>query len=247
MERQFRRLRLDVEFVTAIDSRQLDKKELNVISDEQAVKNAPHWLRPGSIACTVSHRLCFQKMIESQHRYALILEDDVILNDDLVEVLRNLETQIKTGEVLMLYFQAKKTIVFSETGLSNVHANYNLMYPVNFESLGSSGAYVISLDVAQKLHDNEFPIKSTIDSWGRFIGSGWIKSLRVVIPFAAHSSFVDSAVDYIDPKSMKGRIKNFISVLRLFPFYQMLRLRRKRHWQKSTRYTFTETPSPLQK
>jgi len=247
MERQFKRFGLKAEFVTAIDSRRLDKKQLDAISDTKAVKEAPHWLLPGIIACSASHRLCFQKMIEAQDSYALILEDDVILHKDIVEVLKNLEAQIKTGEVLMLYFQSKKTINFSKAGMNNVNTNHHLMYPVNFEWLGSSGAYLISLDVAKKLYDHEYPIKSCIDSWGRFIASGWIKTLRVLIPFAAHSSLEESAVDYVDPKRLKGKIKKIIATLRLFPFYQFLHWRRKQHWKKSTQYVFTDMPSPLQK
>lgn len=247
MEREFKRLNLAVEFVTAIDARKLNEKELSELSDTESAKIYPNWLRPGIIACSLSHRLCFHKMIESQQSCALILEDDVIFGNDTIEVLKNLETQIKTGEVLLLYFQSFETIKFSETGVSEINANHRLMYPVNFDGIGSSGAYLISLDVAQKLYDYEFPVKTGIDSWGTHIESGWLKSLRVVIPFAASSSLAESAVDYINPKKLKGKIKSFISRLRLFPFYQLLRWNRKRNWMKTTQYVFTKIPSPLQK
>jgi hypothetical protein len=118
---------------------------------------------------------------------------------------------------------------------------------VNIDGIGSAGAYLISLDVAQKLYDYEFPIRTCIDSWGTHIESGWIKSLRVVIPFAASSSFGESAVDYIDPKKLKGKIKSFISLVRLFPFYQLLLWIRKRNWMKTTQYSFTNLTSTLQK
>ena len=35
----------------------------------------PHHLRPGEIACFLSHRFCWQKLVNSNNDWALILED----------------------------------------------------------------------------------------------------------------------------------------------------------------------------
>lgn len=246
MERQFERLKMTVEFITALDAREISAEQMLQMIDLDSVTSAPHWLSPGVIACALSHRLCYKKMMESQQPHALILEDDVILSSDISEVLENMAAQIKVNEVIMLYFQSSKTIRVSESGIFPLTAQHRLMYPVNFENLGSSGAYMISLPAAAQLYDHEFPVKSSADSWGHFIQRGRIKSLRTVMPFAAHSTLEESSVDYVDPKKPAGKIKNLISELRLFPFYQLLRLKRKRNWDNTTRHIFTMETSPLQ-
>jgi len=151
-----------------------------------------------------------------------------VLDKKAVKHLEEMGAAINRGEVMLLYFQSFKTIEFSDSEAKKIDSRYRIMYPVNFESLGSTGGYFIASDAAKKLYDNVLPIKVSADSWGEFIKYGYLKSVRVVIPFAGRSSYSESAIDYVGESSLRGRLKSFISTTKLFPFFQLLKLRRQR-------------------
>ena len=74
---------LDIEFVDAIDGRILRDNELNRLFDcKVSYKKYGRKLNKGEIGCSLSHIKCFEKLAESDDNYALILEDDIsIIND----------------------------------------------------------------------------------------------------------------------------------------------------------------------
>ena len=228
MEHQFDRLGLTVEFIEGVDGRELGEERFKKLTDAHAVKYSPQWITPGAVGCVMSHRICYKKLVESGDAYALILEDDIVLDKKAVKHLEEMGAAINRGEVMLLYFQSFKTIEFSDSEAKKIDSRYRIMYPVNFESLGSTGGYFIASDAAKKLYDNVLPIKVSADSWGEFIKYGYLKSVRVVIPFAGRSSYSESAIDYVGESSLRGRLKSFISTTKLFPFFQLLKLRRQR-------------------
>lgn len=70
---------MDVELVEAVDGRKLKSEEVKDCFDLKKFANR-HFRTPkgGEIGCTLSHRLCYRKLLESEEEFALILEDDVI-------------------------------------------------------------------------------------------------------------------------------------------------------------------------
>jgi glycosyl transferase family 25 len=76
MAGQLDKLKLPYERLTAIDRRGLAASQLAGI-----------YLSPGEIACHLSHRKAWQRLVNSGDETALILEDDVVLSPLLAEVL----------------------------------------------------------------------------------------------------------------------------------------------------------------
>ena len=73
---------LSPEFVIAVDGRKMTKEGQNQkFNIEKFKKNYSREVRPGEIGCTLSHQKCYQKLMDSGEEYALILEDDIVLND----------------------------------------------------------------------------------------------------------------------------------------------------------------------
>lgn len=246
MERQFKKLGLDVEFVEAVEGRELTAEKLERLCDINSIKKNPQWLRPGIVACALSHRLCYEKFLQSTEKVALILEDDVILDFEIHQLIPELESSIKDLEVILLYFQSFKRIEISTVGSEDIGGGFQLFYPVNFQALGSSGAYVISRASAKNIHDTMMPIRYSIDNWVDHIQNGSINTIRLSIPFVAQPIHATSAVDYIDHNSFAGRIKEFISETKIFPLYQLIRLRKERTWRRMTSFSFSPQSSPLQ-
>lgn len=84
------------EFVEAIDGQLIDP---NIESNRRLMNRYAHDLSANEIACAMSHRLVYQKIIESGER-ATILEDDAILNDSFVDCI---DSDID-DHIDMLYF-----------------------------------------------------------------------------------------------------------------------------------------------
>lgn len=75
---------LDVEFVKATDGRELSEQECAALFDSKTcLKHMGRLLNRGEIGCTLSHYICYQTLLDSSHKFALILEDDIAPIRDL--------------------------------------------------------------------------------------------------------------------------------------------------------------------
>ena len=75
---------LKVEFVEAVDGRLYSKEQQQVLFDMKAcVQRNGRIINPGEIGCTLSHRKCYQKVLDSASPYALIFEDDISIVGDM--------------------------------------------------------------------------------------------------------------------------------------------------------------------
>lgn len=73
---------LDVELVSAVYGKELSTTEAESLFDYERFKR--RYFRdpfPAEVGCTLSHRECYRRLLESKEKYALILEDDVCFLD----------------------------------------------------------------------------------------------------------------------------------------------------------------------
>lgn len=80
---------LDVIFKEAFDGRKLSDSELDLIFNQQsAYTSYGRKLKGGEVGCTLSHRACYESIVSNEEKYALILEDDLVLTvKDINEVI----------------------------------------------------------------------------------------------------------------------------------------------------------------
>jgi len=82
---------LDVEFVEAVNGKEFSAQELEQNFDQKkAYEHYGRELRPGEIGCTLSHKKCARLLLESEQKYALFLEDDLIWQTDDLEPVMEL-------------------------------------------------------------------------------------------------------------------------------------------------------------
>lgn len=94
---------LSVEFVEAVDGRVMSVSEQNEKFDSDKFrKRYTKKVRPGEIGCTLSHQKCYRKLIESEERYALILEDDVVVRQNWGTLVPEIENLLDTDEPCIL-------------------------------------------------------------------------------------------------------------------------------------------------
>lgn len=69
---------MDVELVEAVDGRIMSKEDIDRQFDcKRFFFRREREVLPGEIGCTLSHRECYRKLLNSKEEVALILEDDV--------------------------------------------------------------------------------------------------------------------------------------------------------------------------
>lgn len=98
---------LDVELVEAVDGRKLNKEEVdNRFDSKKFVNRYYRTPRRGEIGCTLSHRVCYRKFLETEEKFALILEDDVnfIYPEDLEMLLTDVLTVFKDDKPYLITF-----------------------------------------------------------------------------------------------------------------------------------------------
>ncbi|WP_267523544.1 glycosyltransferase family 25 protein [Campylobacter sp. MG1] len=97
-------LGLNYEIIKAVYGKALSEDEIkqNTYPKEEQLKLFKRTLSLGEIGCAMSHRLCYQKIIEQNLEDAIILEDDAVFDKNLLEFLKYKNEFPKDLELLLL-------------------------------------------------------------------------------------------------------------------------------------------------
>ncbi len=97
MKKQLDAIGVGFERVQAVDGKNLRDDEIERVSPEHIVSKSYHRaLSKAEVACSMSHRKAWQKIVDDDLAFGVVLEDDVELLDNFAEVLRLLES-LPTG------------------------------------------------------------------------------------------------------------------------------------------------------
>lgn len=84
---RLRTLGIEPTFVEGVDGRLLDLDATNVYDSTRHRRWYPRDLSRGEIGCCLAHRKVYERMLDDGCEYALVLEDDAILADDLPQII----------------------------------------------------------------------------------------------------------------------------------------------------------------
>ena len=94
---------LKAEFVDAIDGKLLSGKDINKFySTTKSIKQIGRELAVSEIGCALSHKKIYQKIADEKIDSALILEDDIDFQGDLVDALSILNKLPSNWELVLL-------------------------------------------------------------------------------------------------------------------------------------------------
>jgi|LSQX01.1.fsa_nt_gb glycosyl transferase family 25 len=222
-------LDLDYEIVYGVDGRKLTDQDIEKYADKEAIKRSPHWLNPGAIGCALSHLSIYKKIIDQNLDYAFIVEDDIVLPENIKEIIEFTKLHLKDGEPVLLYYASFKPCSFStHQAILSPEKKYGLYYPMNYSQPITTGAYFLNRKTAKALAGGILPVRVAADAWGYFIKQNIISSLRCVYPLATEIKNFKSSIDYIDHKSLKGRLLDFVNNYKVPVLHQLLSWLRKR-------------------
>lgn len=167
---------LEQEFVEAVDGRLFSQEErAKVFDDKTCYKRYGHDVKGGEVGCTLSHLKCYNKLAQSNEKFALIFEDDIT-------IMRNLNT-LDWGKVAEFMSVDEPRIMF----LSGDYWYWDKKPFTRVFSAVGSYAYLINHAAAEKIV-NEILVPSNLaDDWDVY------KQLGVKL-FAVHPYMVDANI-----------------------------------------------------
>ena len=89
VKEQLDQLGIDFDRISAIDGNTLTAQQENIVNQQKFALECKRQVVKGEIGCALSHRAVWQKMVEENIPYALILEDDVKLKPELVSLVNH--------------------------------------------------------------------------------------------------------------------------------------------------------------
>jgi glycosyl transferase family 25 len=190
MDEQLKQLGVEYQRISAVYGKDLHDTEIAKVYDPQTnLQKYDKKLNLGEIGCYLSHVQCWQMIIEQQLDYALILEDDSILDPALMTVIQHINNLSADWDYIKLCHGRKpkgivKSIVLDE--------RFSLSTCLKLPA--STRGQCVSFAGAQKLLATAYPIARPVDIDIQF----WFeKQLRcfVVRPFPVIGTDLDSDIN----------------------------------------------------
>ncbi|MGB2739694.1 MAG: glycosyltransferase family 25 protein [Cognaticolwellia sp.] len=149
MDQQLSNLGVSYQRISAVKGIDLSANEIEkVYSSKLNQKNFRYNLSLGEIGCYMSHRKIWQKMVEQNIEFAVILEDDLVVNENFLGLLSQVDS-LKNYDLIKLADNRN----FPAAEKKKIAGNFEL---INFKTIPNcTTGYTISLSGAKKLLTRE--------------------------------------------------------------------------------------------
>lgn len=203
-----------VERIPAVDGYKLTEEEISRDVDIHSYNSFINFpLRVGIVGCALSHIKAWQTFLESNHEFAIIFEDDVILSPEkIIQIVSNLEKNKEYWDVVNL--------VTDRRGwpLTIKKFDDNTRLVVYLSRTTNAGAYIINRHAARQLLKKALPIVLPNDL---YFSRGWELDLKYtgIEPRIPREIFGGSTVmtSKKNNQSNESNIKNVI-IQNIFTF-----------------------------
>ena len=224
---QLDKTRVNYEFVDAIDGRDLNLADSQIVDPMFARTGAA---RPGVVGCTLSHLEVYRKILDAGLERACILEDDVVLPADLSVLTDAIAPYMTGAEVILLNFHSREPCRITKVGAVALPSGRLLGQIVDYGQMGSAAAYLITAEACARMVKTVLPMKTVADDWAFFCRMGAIDRLRCVVPMPVVQSLVFRTTMNRRPGSLYARVRETLADARIPVLPQVLALKRRRHF-----------------
>ena len=161
MDAQLNRLGIQYERIPAVYGASLTKRERKErFSLFRSFCAMGYKLSPGAIGCSLSHCSIYKKMIEENVPYALVLEDDIVIDPFIKEIIVAVGKFVDESRPQVILLSA-----ISNDGTGN-SSNIEIM---RVKSGMCTDGYVITQAAAKLILRVNYPVVTTADSWRRWV------------------------------------------------------------------------------
>lgn len=155
MKQMLDSLKLDYEFFDAVYGKELSEDYIHSVYDDlKAISVYGRSLTKGEIGCALSHFSIYKKMVENDVQQAIILEDDIDINNKFKNFIDNTQKLPKDGDLFLLTYHRggpnHKRFAYYLQGQKRIS---NELKAKRFYTspLHSTCGYLITLNGAKKL------------------------------------------------------------------------------------------------
>ena len=239
-------LNLEYLIVDAVDGKLENENNLFLHANMERVRQSPYWLTKGAIACALSHKKVYDLFVESNYDFALVLEDDVVLPQNILSILNDTISVIGCDDVVLLYYAALRGATLSTSTTKNLNTG-SLLFPMDMNEVSAATAYVIGKQAAKSIGESIIPVSAAADSWGYYYQKNCIHNLYVYYPMTVETKDFKSSIEY-SPGTLQAKLSNIIDKYKIPILYQILRYKRKIFRKKITSQVYlTKDKSPYMK
>lgn len=176
ISKQLTRVGLSFHRVVAVDGKEATLEQLTQLDEASYQRKHGKSSLPGELGCYLSHVEAIRQFLQSGHSYAVILEDDAILEDGFSQVVQYLSHHPKPWDMVKL------SGVHSGTpcAVSTINDQYRLS--VMFSKCTCSSAYMLNRKAAEAYNQGLLPMSLPYD---HEFDKGWTYGIKVraVTPF----------------------------------------------------------------
>ncbi len=196
IETQLKQLKVPYSIIEAVDGEMLEQEFFERVRPGADT-------RRGEVACTLSHLKVYKTFTEtSQDKFALILEDDSLINEsDLSSLLQDWEKHCDDTKITLL------TYYWCREGKLELYpiarsGRYSFCKPAEAWGVARAGAYIISRDCAQKILDyHGDQVKCAADNWITYQKEKTIEGITCMFPQpVAGNNIFGSDIDYVETR-----------------------------------------------
>jgi glycosyl transferase family 25 len=201
------------EIVDAVDGRDLDIADTNLVSPELSSSAS---LRPGAVGCAMSHLQLYHRVMELGLPEILVLEDDIILPADLGSLASAAAREMSGAEIVLLNYHPAGPLPMSRLSVTELPGGRLLAYPADLSGLTSGGAYLVTIEACRRLAANLMPLRCYSDDWHHFVVTGCLDRVRCVLPMpVTNSRDLRTSIDYYSQHGLQGRARDRLNKSRL--------------------------------
>lgn len=196
ISRQLNDLDIPHSIFSAVHGASLTTEEIDSYYDRDRAIALSHDMTLSEIGCALSHVFIYRKMVAEGIPYALVLEDDARLNNDLPHVISRLQDEYESTEPVVILlghvrkYQNRAPLILDE--------KYRVA-EIYGTPVGAHG-YFITLAGAKKLLDNLFPVWAVADDWAIF--NDKFATVRALVPYCIGLS------EFAQVSNLEGERKN---------------------------------------
>ncbi len=246
IQNHLKELKLNFEIIDAVDGQQLTQEDLEANCDMEEVNAKRNWLSNGALACGMSHYKVFEKIVENKEPYALIVEDDAALPQNINEILEKVTPHLRKSEVLMLYYVSFDTCLLSRQDAISLGNEHSLCFPLNPHQPICTAAYIITYEAAKSLLGFLKPFRVTPDAFGYMFDGGAFETMRILYPQTVKVKNFKSTIDYQGGGSFTKLLSTFVDKYKVPLLYQLFYYRREKSQDKMRlNFALTDQKSPI--
>lgn len=181
-------LGLPYERISAVNGKELSQEELDKLVVRKSFKKKV--FRAGEIGCYLSHTKAWEKFLKSDYKYALIFEDDVSFDPQLLKT--TIERMKQEGQLWdITTFNVNPEGKKPFWPVMPIDEDHSLGYYPH--KILSSGGYIINRKAGEKLLTYAYPIQLELDV---YFTRSWEMDLKYagVEPVLVKQTFGDSEI-----------------------------------------------------